>query len=142
MHNIELLSISSPALAHFNDEPSTSKVAASGRQQTSALIRKQSRSVVIELLADDIKLDKQLCISGQVPLIPSSLNLPVERSAPLELALAAQHVRRLLAAVPSGQDYSICGGIAWTTRPIAPRLAQLAWSDLASDGVRLSSHLG
>ncbi|GAA6019499.1 hypothetical protein JCM11491_000978 [Sporobolomyces phaffii] len=50
-----------------------------------------------------ITVGNRCFIAGQIPLIPSSLSLPSPSDFPLEVALALQHVKRIVGAAQEGR---------------------------------------
>ena len=72
------------------------------------------------------KVDNRTFISGQIGLIPATLDLPNPREFALECALSCQHARRIANATPGK---ILEGGICWLTDPseTAWRQSMQAW---------------
>ena len=79
------------------------------------------------------QVDARLFMAGQVPLVPATLDLVEPRTWARQVALSSQHVRRLIAAAPSGRDYQLETGVVWTGAGIATEAAVEAWLAFSED---------
>jgi hypothetical protein len=60
------------------------------------------------------QMDEDIFISGQIGLVPRSMALPEPRSLRIELALAQQHVERIVAALQTGWAGNCPLVVFWT----------------------------
>ena len=72
-------------------------------------------------------------MAGQIPLVPATLDLIEPASWARQAALSWQHVRRLIAAAPSGRTFSIEAGIVWVGSSIPVRSGVDAWRMCSGD---------
>ncbi|KAG8960738.1 hypothetical protein FRC03_006175 [Tulasnella sp. 419] len=82
-----------------------------------------------------ISVGNQVFVSGQIGLIPSTMQLPHPQSAALESALALQHVDRIVAAIKTSPGGGWPGipqcAIVWLASTGILPIAKAAWSTYA-----------
>lgn len=72
-------------------------------------------------------------MAGQIALVPATLQMIEPATWSRQAALSSQHVRRLIAAAPSGREYQLEAGLVWLSSRV-PIVAGLeAWSAFAGD---------